>query len=78
LEDVKTLKAANAAHSTEQLKTLDRNDYLKPVTNQTYEETCGDCHFGYQPELLPSASWLKIVLFSCVFPSEFINQRLSF
>src|SRR5210317_2522904 len=43
LEDVKTLKAANAAHSTEQLKTLDRNDYLKPVTNQTYEETCGDC-----------------------------------
>jgi hypothetical protein len=53
---VKTLKAASAAHSTEQLKTLDRNDYLKPVTNQTYEETCGDCHFGYQPELLPSAS----------------------
>jgi hypothetical protein len=39
----------------------DRNDYLKPVTNQTYKETCGECHFAYQPELLPSASWLKIL-----------------
>ena len=38
-----------------------RNDYLKPVTNQTYKETCGECHFAYQPELLPSASWLKIL-----------------
>jgi hypothetical protein len=39
----------------------DRSDYLKPVTNQTYKETCGDCHFAYQPELLPSVSWLKIL-----------------
>jgi len=39
----------------------DRNDYLKPVTNQTYKETCGECHFAYQPELLPSASWLTIM-----------------
>jgi len=39
----------------------DRNDYLKPVTNQTYKESCGECHFAYQPELLPSASWLKIL-----------------
>ena len=39
----------------------DRNDYLKPVTNQTYKETCGECHFAYQPELLPSASWLEIL-----------------
>ena len=34
---------------------------MKPVTNQTYRETCGECHFAYQPELLPSASWLKIL-----------------
>ena len=39
----------------------DNNDHLKPVTNQTYKETCGQCHFVYQPELLPSASWLKIL-----------------
>ena len=39
----------------------DRSDYLKPVTNQTYKETCAECHFAYQPELLPSGSWLKIL-----------------
>jgi hypothetical protein len=39
----------------------DSNDHLKPVTNKTYKETCGECHFAYQPELLPSESWLKIL-----------------
>jgi hypothetical protein len=39
----------------------DNNDNLKPVTNQPYKETCGGCHFTYQPELLPSTSWLKIL-----------------
>ena len=39
----------------------DRSDYLKPATNQAYKETCGECHFAYQPELMPSASWLKIL-----------------
>ena len=34
---------------------------LKPVNNPTYETTCGECHFLYQPELLPSASWKKIL-----------------
>ncbi|MGV7225113.1 MAG: diheme cytochrome c [Nitrospinales bacterium] len=35
--------------------------YLKPVNNATYEAECGECHFLYQPELLPSASWMKIL-----------------
>ena len=39
----------------------DNDNYLKPVTNQTYRETCGECHFAYQPDLLPSASWSKIL-----------------
>ena len=39
----------------------DREDDLNPVTNQAYKETCGECHFAYQPGLLPSASWLKIL-----------------
>ena len=46
----------------------DRNDskhngkhYLTPVNNPTYIEECGDCHFAYQPELLPSDSWEKII-----------------
>ncbi|UCG11943.1 MAG: diheme cytochrome c [Deltaproteobacteria bacterium] len=35
--------------------------HLTPVNNSTYKETCGACHFTYQPELLPSASWGKIL-----------------
>jgi hypothetical protein len=35
--------------------------YLKPVNNPTYEAECGECHFLYQPELLPSGSWIKIL-----------------
>jgi hypothetical protein len=35
--------------------------YLKPVNNATYEAECGQCHFLYQPELLPSTSWMKIL-----------------
>jgi hypothetical protein len=39
----------------------DHDAPLKPVANQTYKDTCGACHFAYQPELLPSASWAGIV-----------------
>jgi hypothetical protein len=39
----------------------DRSDLVKLVTDQAYNETCGGCHFAYQPELLASASWLKIL-----------------
>ncbi len=35
--------------------------YLPPVDNATYKETCGACHFTYQPGLLPSGSWEKIL-----------------
>jgi hypothetical protein len=35
--------------------------YLTPVNNSTYIEKCGACHFAYQPELLPSGSWSKIL-----------------
>ena len=39
----------------------DRDDDLEPVTNQAYKETCGECHLAYQPELMPSGSWQKIL-----------------
>lgn len=45
----------------------DKNDdhasetHLKPVANPTYKETCGACHFSYQPGLLPSGSWGRIL-----------------
>jgi len=38
-----------------------KNKFLNPVNNPTYEEICGACHFPYQPELLPSVSWKKII-----------------
>lgn len=34
---------------------------VAPVTDPTYRETCGACHFTYQPGLLPSRSWKKIL-----------------
>ena len=34
---------------------------LTKVNNPTYKENCGACHFAYQPELLPSGSWDKIL-----------------
>ncbi len=36
------------------------DSYLRQVNNPTYKDECGACHFVYQPELLPSASWIKI------------------
>jgi len=35
---------------------------VKPVTNTLYQEECGSCHFAYQPGLLPSGSWRKIMM----------------
>jgi hypothetical protein len=51
--------------------------YLTPVDNETYREECGACHFVYQPSLLPSGSWAKIV---AGLPSHFgeevsLNQK---
>ena len=43
----------------------DNNHYgekdLKPVSNTTYIDHCSACHFTYQPGLLPSDSWHKIL-----------------
>jgi len=34
---------------------------VAPVTNQLYKNECASCHFDYQPGLLPSRSWKKIM-----------------
>ena len=36
-------------------------DGFGPVDNVTYKEQCGACHLAYQPALLPSESWRKIL-----------------
>ena len=39
----------------------DGKGHLKPVDNLTYKKICEECHFAYQPELLPSGSWETIL-----------------
>ena len=34
---------------------------LPTVGNSEYKQQCGACHMAYPPELLPSASWRKVV-----------------
>ena len=37
-------------------------DYLKRTPkNPVYQEKCGECHFAYQPEFMPSASWTWLI-----------------
>lgn len=43
------------------LITLERRKGVKPVTDETYNEECGACHFAYQPGFLPEASWQKLL-----------------
>jgi hypothetical protein len=38
-----------------------KSKYLTPVNNKTFKQECGACHFAYQPGLLPSESWKKIL-----------------
>lgn len=34
---------------------------VKPVTDKQYLKECGECHFAYQPGLLPARSWEKLL-----------------
>ncbi len=51
----------NNHHSRGEDAKHDRERYLRPIDNVAYKEACGACHFSYQPELLPSGSWEKIM-----------------
>ncbi|MBA3030859.1 MAG: hypothetical protein FP816_18875 [Desulfobacteraceae bacterium] len=54
-------------HQSRQRKNSEENDHgsdhgnLGIVNNPTYVENCGACHFAYQPGLLPSGSWKKLL-----------------
>jgi hypothetical protein len=39
------------------LLTLNRQKEIQPVSNEAYQHECGECHFAYQPGLLPARSW---------------------
>jgi diheme cytochrome c len=34
---------------------------VAPVDNQLYQNECASCHFAYQPGLLPSRSWKRLM-----------------
>lgn len=40
---------------------FNRTKEVKPVTNAEYQKECGECHFAYQPGLLPQKSWQKLL-----------------
>ncbi len=53
---------AQARESTsEWLISFDRMKGVKPVTDKKYAKECGECHFAYQPGLLPAKSWEKLL-----------------
>jgi len=55
-------KGGHRERKRERHRNDDYNEsYLRQVNNPIYKEECGGCHFVYQPELLPSASWMKIL-----------------
>lgn len=37
---------------------------VPPVSNNLYKQNCAECHFAYQPGLLPARSWQKLMLSS--------------
>lgn len=45
----------------EWLLNFNRAKEIRPVFNKTYQAECGDCHFAYQPGLLPAKSWEKLL-----------------
>lgn len=38
-----------------------RTKEVRPVSNHEYQEECKDCHYAYQPGLLPAKSWDKLL-----------------
>ncbi|WP_201265641.1 diheme cytochrome c [Mariprofundus sp. EBB-1] len=38
-----------------------RHRGVEPLVDKKYESSCGECHFAYQPGLLPSRSWAKMM-----------------
>lgn len=40
---------------------IEPGEDVKPVTNSAYADECGACHMAYQPGLLPSTAWTRIM-----------------
>jgi len=53
--------AVAVSHDDDDDERHGRDDGFGPADNVTYKEQCGACHLAYQPALLPSASWRRIL-----------------
>jgi hypothetical protein len=56
-----TSGATVAQELAEAIFTPFRQKEIVPVDNKQYKEECGSCHFAYQPGLLPTKSWEKLL-----------------
>lgn len=55
-------KGKNRHHNRDGIRSAYNADCsLEVVNNAEYLDNCGACHFAYQPGLLPSGSWTKIL-----------------
>jgi hypothetical protein len=43
------------------LVNFSRQQEVQPVSNKTYADECGSCHYAYPPGLLPGKSWAKLL-----------------
>jgi cytochrome c553 len=43
------------------LGNFSRQQEVQPVSNKTYADECGSCHYAYPPGLLPGKSWAKLL-----------------
>jgi hypothetical protein len=46
---------------TERTGWLKPSEDVAPVQNQRYADECGACHLAYQPGLLPSTAWQRVM-----------------
>jgi Dihaem cytochrome c len=53
--------ATASENVVEWLLNFNRMKEVKPVSNKAYQTECSDCHFAYQPGLLPAKSWEKLL-----------------
>lgn len=54
-------EVAVAEDLAEAILTPWRQKEIVPVDNKQYKDECGSCHFAYQPGLLPTKSWEKLL-----------------
>lgn len=61
LTSITIIGSFQAAKADGLLNIFKRKYGIEPITDPLYEESCGECHFAYQPGWLPKASWKKLL-----------------